>query len=102
MRREARVIVTTLVLAAGVPVGSAGAHLHPFVPAAGCAPDRTGAGNESEGIRTSPWAPDSGAFIITESNPGNADASNGAIADPFAGNPGENTAEAHCADPERP
>jgi hypothetical protein len=89
----------TVIVALGT-VGSAAAHLHPFVPEA-CAPASTGAGNESVGIRQAPWAPATGQFIVQHENPGRAETSSGAVAAPalFGGNPGVSVATAQCADP---
>ena len=87
---------------------SAAAHLHPFNPAAACAPEATGAGNEAEAFFTATgvqahWtitdlAPEipGTQFIIQMSNPGNADQSSGEISDPFGGNPGAAIAPQHC------
>jgi hypothetical protein len=99
------------VLAAIVYPGAAGAHLHPFNPAAACAPERTGAGNEATSFFFAPgivehWdvtdlRPDIPGvqFLITISNPGKSSTSQGAIAVPaiFAGNPGVFPATTHCA-----
>jgi hypothetical protein len=93
-------------VAAAVP-STAAAHLHPFNPAAACAPEETGAGNEAAAFFTAPgvqghWnitdlAPDPGIqFIIQLSNPGKADQSSGEISDPFGGNPGVAVAPLHC------
>ena len=98
-------------IAALVFPGAALAHLHPFNPAATCAPEATGAGNEAEAFFFAPgivehWdvvdlRPDIPGvqFLITISNPGNASDSEGAIAVPaiFAGNPGVFPATTHCA-----
>jgi hypothetical protein len=84
------------------PASVASAHLHPFVPAAQCAPERTGAGNEAEGIRQAPWVPAEGQFIVTTGNPGKVEDSAGAAATPLAGNPGVQTATAQCATPQTP
>lgn len=94
--------------------GVASAHLHPFNPAAACAPSTTGAGNEAQAFFTAPgiqshWtivdlvpgAPGI-QFLIPLSNPGKPDLSNGAIATPFAGNPGRDVASANCATPKSP
>jgi hypothetical protein len=90
---------------------AASAHLHPFNPAATCAPESTGAGNEAEAFFFAPgivehWdvvdlLPEVPGvqFLITISNPGNSDGSQGVIAVPaiFAGNPGVFPATTHCA-----
>jgi hypothetical protein len=90
------------------------AHLHPFNPAAACAPSATGAGNEAEAFFTAPgvqkhWeivdlVPEEPGtqFLIQLSNPGGADESSGAIAPPgiFLGNPGTTTAPSNCARPQ--
>jgi hypothetical protein len=92
----------------------AAAHLHPFNPAAACAPSATGAGNEAEAFFTAPgvqehWdivdlVPEEPGtqFLIPLSNPGGADESSGAIAPPgtFLGNPGSATASGNCARPQ--
>jgi hypothetical protein len=104
------VVLGALVVAALYPV-AASAHLHPFNPAAACAPERTGAGNEAVSFFFAPgivehWnvvdlRPDIPGvqFLIQISNPGKADQSRGAIAVPgiFAGNPGVVPATTHCA-----
>jgi hypothetical protein len=91
---------------------AASAHLHPFNPAAACAPG-DGAGNEAEAFFNAPgvqehWdlvdlVPEEPGtqFLIQLSNPGSADESSGAIAPPgiFQGNPGSETAPANCARP---
>ena len=98
-------------IVAAVFPGAAAAHLHPFNPAATCAPASTGAGNEAESFFFAPgivehWnvvdlLPEVPGvqFLITISNPGNASNSQGAIAVPaiFAGNPGVFPATTHCA-----
>ena len=93
--------------AAALP-STAAAHLHPFNPAAACAPEETGAGNEATAFFTAPgvqehWnvtdlAPEIPGiqFIIQMSNPGNADQSSGEISDPFGGNPGVAVAPQRC------
>lgn len=111
--------VRTVAAVGGALVGlaaspaAAPAHVHPFNPAATCAPSETGAGNEAEAFFTAPgvqqhWdivdlvpeAPGT-QFLIPLSNPGNADESSGAIAPPtlFTGNPGTATATDNCAHP---
>jgi hypothetical protein len=102
------------VLAAlAVMPAAASAHLHPFTPAAACAPEGTGAGNEAEAFFAAPgvqehWdivdlVPEEPGtqFLIQLSNPGSADESSGAIAPPgiFLGNPGTATAPDNCARP---
>lgn len=92
---------------AAVP-STAAAHLHPFNPAAACAPEETGAGNEAAAFFTAqgvqehwsitdlnPATPEI-EFIIQMSNPGKADQSAGEISDPFGGNPGVAVAPEHC------
>lgn len=89
--------------------GSASAHLHPFNPAAACAPEETGAGNESTAFFTAPgvqqhWEfvdllPAPGVqFLVQQSNPGKAESSSGAAAFPaiVLGNPGVAQATSHC------
>jgi hypothetical protein len=95
------------VAAAAVP-STAAAHLHPFNPAAACAPGETGAGNEAAAFLTAPGVQDHWSitdlapgvpgvqFIIQLSNPGEADQSSGEISDPFGGNPGVAVAPQHC------
>ena len=112
MRKRIGFAMTVLVLAiAAVYPVAASAHLHPFNPAATCAPERTGAGNEAVSFFFAPgivehWnvedlRPDIPGvqFLIQISNPGKADASQGVIAVPaiFAGNPGVFPATTHCA-----
>ena len=112
MSKRIGLAVTTLALAiAAVYPVAASAHLHPFNPAATCAPERTGAGNEAVSFFSAPgivehWnvedlRPDIPGvqFLIQISNPGKADASQGVIAVPaiFAGNPGVFPATTHCA-----
>lgn len=91
--------------------GAASAHLHPFNPAAACAPESTGAGNEALAFFFAPgivehWdvvdlRPDIPGiqFLITISNRGKSASSQGAIAVPaiFVGNPGVFPATTHCA-----
>jgi hypothetical protein len=110
-----RILVATggaLVALAAVPAASS-AHLHPFNPAAACAPSATGAGNEATAFFSAPgvqehWeivdlVPEEPGtqFLIQLSNPGRADESSGAIAPPgiFVGNPGTATAPGNCARP---
>lgn len=91
----------------------AAAHIHPFNPAASCAPQETGAGNEAEAFFNAPgiaehWdivdlvpgAPGT-QFLIQWSNPGKADDSRGAVGGLglLTGNPGRDTAAANCARP---
>lgn len=104
------VAVVALAIAVVYPV-AASAHLHPFNPAAMCAPEETGAGNEALSFFFAPgivehWnvedlRPDIPGvqFLIQISNPGKADESQGVIAVPaiFAGNPGVFSATTHCA-----
>ena len=80
---------------------TAEAHLHPLVPFT-CAPDDTGAGNESAGIRNAPWVPEEGRFIVQHANPGKAEDSKGAAGAPalFGGNPGVGPATDNCEDPQ--
>lgn len=93
------VVAGVLTAVSAVAIPSASAHLHPLVPFQ-CAPEETGAGNESEGLRTAPWAPDSGRFIVQIANPGSAESSNGVVG-AFAADGtlphGAVTAHAHCA-----
>jgi hypothetical protein len=100
-------------LALAAAPAAASAHLHPFNPAAACAPEATGAGNEAAAFFSAPgvqehWeivdlAPEAPGtqFLIQLSNPGKADESSGAIAPPgiFVGNPGTATAAGNCAQP---
>lgn len=91
----------------------AAAHIHPFNPAASCAPQETGAGNEAESFFHAPgiaehWeivdlvpgAPGT-QFLIQWSNPGKADDSQGAVGGfgLITGNPGLDKATANCATP---
>jgi hypothetical protein len=92
---------------------AASAHIHPFTPAAACAPEETGAGNEAEAFFSAPGVQEHWEivdlvpgepgiqFLIQLSNPGGADESSGAIAPPgiFLGNPGTATAPENCARP---
>ena len=102
-----------VVALAAVPA-AASAHLHPFNPAAACAPSASGAGNEAEAFFSAggvqehwdivdlvPEEPGT-QFLIQLSNPGAADESSGAIAPPgiFLGNPGTATATGNCARPQ--
>lgn len=110
-KRTALAAVLGAAIAAIAYPGAGMAHLHPFNPAAACAPERTGAGNEAVSFFFAPgivehWdvvdlRPDIPGvqFLITISNPGKASASQGAIAVPgiFAGNPGVFPATTHCA-----
>jgi hypothetical protein len=112
MRKRAGFVVTVamLAIAAVYPV-AASAHLHPFNPAATCAPERTDAGNEAVSFFFAPgivehWDVEDlrpnipgVQFLIQISNPGKADESQGVIAVPaiFAGNPGVFPATTHCA-----
>jgi hypothetical protein len=80
--------IVVVAIAAVYPV-AASAHLHPFNPAAACAPERTGAGNEAVSFIFAPgivehWnvedlRPDIPGvqFLIQISNPGKADESQG-------------------------
>ena len=106
-RRMLACALAAAAAAAAVP-STAAAHLHPFNPAAACAPEQTGAGNEAAAFFTAPgvqahWSITDLApqipgtqFIIQMSNPGNADQSSGEISDPFGGNPGVAVAPQHC------
>ncbi|HET7728313.1 MAG TPA: hypothetical protein VFK54_13415 [Candidatus Limnocylindrales bacterium] len=91
----------------------AAAHIHPFNPAASCAPEETGAGNEAESFFNAPgiaehWdivdlvpgAPGT-QFLIQWSNPGKAQDSKGAVGGLglITGNPGLDKATANCATP---
>lgn len=110
-KRVALVATLVAMLVAAVYPALAAGHLHPFNPAAACAPERTGAGNEALAFFFAPgianhWdltdlRPDIPGvqFLIQISNPGKADQSSGAIAVPaiFAGNPGVFPATTHCA-----
>jgi len=107
MRRSVLVFGLAAVTAVASPV-PASAHLHPFNPAAACAPATTGAGNESTAFFTAPgvqehWTIVDEApgvpgiqFLVPNANPGAADESQGAIADAAAGNPGVAVATQHC------
>lgn len=112
MRKRIALAATfAAILVAVAYPGLASAHLHPFNPAATCAPETTGAGNEAVAFFFAPgivehWnvqdlRPDIPGvqFLIQISNPGKADESQGAIAVPaiFAGNPGVFPATTHCA-----
>jgi len=90
--------------------GTVAAHIHPFNPAAACAPEETGAGNEAQAFFTAPgiqkhWnmtdlLPDVPGvqFLIQLANPGKADDALGSTL--FLGNPG--TDAANCATPKSP
>lgn len=110
--RLAFVLLSSLLLVAAT-AGTASAHLHPFNPAAACAPAETGAGNEAVSFFTAPgivahWdvvdllpGVPGVQFLIQLSNPGKADDSSGAIGGTgiFTGNPGKAVASANCAQP---
>ena len=103
MTRMRRLFVGTLAIGGIVGLAApASAHLHPLVPVE-CAPARTGAGNESEGLRRAPWAPDAGRFIVQLANPGRAEVSSGVVGDFAASGQlpnGVTTAQANCAQPQ--
>ena len=100
-------VVGSVLAALAVMPTAASAHLHPFNPAAACAPEATGAGNEAAAFFSAPGVQEhwegvgGGPFLIQLSNPGKADESSGAIAPPgiFVGNPGTATAAGNCAQP---
>lgn len=112
VRRGASAAGTALMLSALVAAPAA-AHIHPFNPAASCAPEETGAGNEAEAFFHAPGIAEHWEvvdllpgvpgiqFLIQWSNPGKADASNGAVGGLglILGNPGRDTAAANCATP---
>ena len=106
-------VVGSVLAALAVMPAAASAHLHPFNPAAACAPEATGAGNEAEAFFSArgvqehweivdlvPEAPGT-QFLIHLANPGSAEESSGTVAAPgiFLGNPGTATAPANCARP---
>lgn len=77
--RLAFALLSSLLLVAAT-AGTASAHLHPFNPAAACAPAETGAGNEAVSFFTAPgivanWSGALGGTGIFTGNPGNAVAS---------------------------
>lgn len=113
LRRQFAFAMLTSVLLIAATAGTASAHLHPFNPAASCAPEETGAGNEALAFFTAPgiaahWdvvdllpGVPGVQFLIQLSNPGKADDSSGAIGGTgiFTGNPGTAVASANCAQP---